>query len=166
MRAELAGAVAGFAATVPMTVTMEMMHRLLPPAERYALPPRQVVDNGLARAGAAADAPPVKPVKEEGRYRGALVAHFGFGTMAGMAYGPYARTRPSHPVAAGIGYGLMVWGSQYLGMLPAAGLLPSAVHQPSRRNALMIVAHVVWGAALGAVADRLLSGNGTDERRG
>src|SRR5205807_1982061 len=41
----LAGAAGGFAATAPMTAAMLLMHRLLPPQHRYALPPRHVTMN-------------------------------------------------------------------------------------------------------------------------
>lgn len=165
MQAELAGAAAGLAATVPMTATMEVMHRLLPQHERYPLPPRQIVDNATRQAGAEHIVPGeshhpseshtgLHPERED-RGGVALAAHFAFGAMAGSAYGPIARTRPSNPVLAGAGYGLLVWGSQYLGVLPAVGVLSHAKHHPARRTALMIAAHVVWGAALGLMADRL-----------
>jgi hypothetical protein len=155
MQAELAGATAGLAATVPMTAAMELMHRLLPERERYPLPPRQIVDNAIERADHTTRASVNDAADEEDRQQLSLAAHFAFGALAGSAYGPIARTRPSHPALAGIGYGLLVWTSQYLGALPAAGLLSNAKHHPARRNALMITAHVVWGAALGVLADRL-----------
>lgn len=166
MQAELAGAASGFLATAPMTVAMEVMHRLLPQHERYPLPPRQIVDNATRQASAEREVPgrPHHPSERhsgldperENRGGVALAAHFAFGTMAGSAYGPIARTRPSSPALAGIGYGLLVWGSQYLGVLPAMGVLSNAKHHPGRRNALMIAAHVVWGATLGLLTDRLL----------
>ena len=162
MQAELAGATAGFVATAPMTAAMELMHRMLPAPERYPLPPRQIVDNGLNRMESEGGVPGSDDASDEDvRAGGALAAHFGFGAMAGAAYGPIARTRPSHPIAVGIGYGLMVWTTQYLGVLPAAGLLSNAAHHPARRNALMIAAHVVWGAALGAMAHRLVDRRAT-----
>jgi uncharacterized membrane protein YagU involved in acid resistance len=157
MQAELAGATAGLVATAPMTAAMELMHRMLPAHERYPLPPRQIVDNSVDRMESEGGLPRIDEAAEEDlRLGGALAAHFGFGAMAGAAYGPIARTRPSPPIAVGIGYGLLVWTSQYLGVLPAAGLLSNAVHHPARRNGLMIAAHIVWGAALGALAHRLL----------
>lgn len=166
MHAELAGAAAGFAATGPMTMAMELMHRMLPHHEQYPLPPRQIVDNAthLADAEHAVPGDSHHPserhtglrAEREDRAGVALAAHFAFGAMAGTAYGPIARTRPSHPALAGIGFGLLVWGSQYLGVLPAAGVLSNAKNHPARRTALMIAAHVVWGATLGLVADRLV----------
>jgi uncharacterized membrane protein YagU involved in acid resistance len=58
-------------------------------------------------------------------------------------------------VVNGVAYGLGVWTASYLGLLPALGLLAPATEHPARRNALMIAAHVVWGASLGITAKRL-----------
>ena len=167
MQAELAGATAGFAATVPMTAAMEFMHRMLPAHEQYPLPPRQIVDNAVLKADAEQVTPGephggterrtgLEP-REDERAGLALAAHFAFGAMAGTAYGSIARTRPAHPALAGMGYGLLVWVSQYLGVLPAVGVLSNAKDHPARRNALMIAAHLVWGAALGTLAHKLVS---------
>lgn len=166
MQAELAGATGGLVGTAPMTAAMALMHRLLPERERYPLPPRQIVDNAVRQANAE-ELAPGSPHSAADHRTGlepdagdrdalALASHFAFGLVAGTAYGPIARARPAHPALAGIGFGLMVWTSQYLGVLPAVGLLPNARHHPARRNALMIAAHVVWGATLGVVADRLV----------
>ncbi|HSL23329.1 MAG TPA: DUF1440 domain-containing protein [Vicinamibacterales bacterium] len=167
MQAELAGATAGLVATAPMTAAMTLLHRMLPHEERYPLPPRQIVDNAALQSSAEEITPGqahhpgerhtgLEPARDDERAGVALAAHFAFGAMAGSAYGLIARTRPSSPALAGIAYGLMVWTSQYLGVLPAAGLLSNAKNHPARRNALMIGAHVIWGAALGVTADRLL----------
>jgi hypothetical protein len=59
------------------------------------------------------------------------------------------------PVAGGAAFGLAVWAGSYLGWLPAAGILRPASEHPARRNALMIAAHVVWGATTGLLVDRL-----------
>jgi putative membrane protein len=167
MQAELAGMTAGFTATAPMTAAMALMHRMLPEEERYPLPPRQIVDNTVRKAELEAEAPGqaqhagerdtgLEDLARDERAGVALAAHFAFGAMAGTAYGPIARTRPGSPALAGVGFGLMVWLSQYLGVLPAVGVLSNATHHPARRNALMIAAHVVWGASLGLMADRLV----------
>jgi putative membrane protein len=167
MQAELAGMTAGLAATAPMTAAMAFMHRMLPPEERYPLPPRQIVDNAIRKTDMEEETPGrphlggerrtgLEDVADDERSGLALAAHFAFGAMAGTAYGPIARTRPASPVLAGVGFGLMVWVSQYLGVLPAVGVLSNATNHPARRNALMIAAHVVWGASLGLMTDRLV----------
>ena len=86
------------------------------------------------------------------------VAHFGFGTAAGAAYGAVAPGVPLDPVLKGMAYGLAVWAGSYLGGLPALGVMRPATREPAGKNAVMIAAHLAWGAALGVVADRLSRG--------
>lgn len=149
MHATAAGAVAGFAATAPMSLAMVLLHRLLPPGQRYPLPPRQITD---ALVDEAADAGLAPDLPREQRRTATLVNHFAYGAGAGALYGALP-IRPSP--AGGVGYGLAVWTVSYLGLLPALGLLPRATHAPAPRNALMIAAHVVWGLSLGILAGRL-----------
>jgi uncharacterized membrane protein YagU involved in acid resistance len=154
MAGVLSGAAAGFAATVPMTVALEAMHRALPEHERYPLPPRQIVDNAVDQSGAG------HAVDEEERFGTALASHFAFGAAAGAIYGLGAtRWCERHPIASGVSYGLFVWLTQYLGVLPAAGVLSPATRHPARRNGLMIAAHAIWGASLGLMLARGRRGN-------
>lgn len=145
--AVLAGAAAGFAATTPMTIVMELLHDHLPTHERYPLPPGEIVADAERKAGVA---PP------GGVHRAlALAAHFGYGAAAGSLYGPLTAGLPAAPLVRGALFGLGVWGASYLGLLPALGVLRPATQHPARRSALMIAAHLVWGAALAATAERL-----------
>ena len=79
-------------------------------------------------------------------------AHFSYGTSVGALFGLVAPRDLGKSIVAGVGYGLLVWAGSYLGLLPALGLHRPATREPAERNALMIGAHVVWGAALGALA--------------
>jgi putative membrane protein len=142
------GAVAGLLATVPMTLSMELMHRQLPAREQYPLPPSEIMT-----------------VAEEASLRGhldppkhtaaTLAAHFGYGATAGALYGPLAAPLPLPPALKGSIFGMLLWSGSYLGLLPALGILKPATEHPARRNALMIAAHLVWGAALGALFERM-----------
>ena len=157
-----AGALAGLAATVPMTATMLGMKNVLPPHRRYPLPPKQVTVELAEGFG------PVKDLHEPWRTLLAGATHFGFGGAAGAVYGALGAAAPGPPVARGVLFGLLVWSASYLGWLPAAGILKPATDQPASRNILMIAAHVVWGAALGALADswggRRSAGDGPETR--
>ncbi|MEZ4552489.1 MAG: DUF1440 domain-containing protein [Dehalococcoidia bacterium] len=143
------GAVAGAAATAPMTLFMTLAHRALPMTERYPLPPRQVTERASERSG-------VELPRTEGRTLAVtLLAHFAYGAATGALYGsrPPAAV-PKKTLAAAVDgalFGLVVWDVSYLGLLPALGLLPPATLHPWRRNALMISAHIVWGGSLGAI---------------
>lgn len=150
MRGVLAGGIAGCLATVPMTVAMDLMHRGLPRGERYPLPPRQVAMN----AAKAVDA--LDQLEEPDRENVTLVSHFGMGTAMGAIYGGLAAHLPIAGPVAGSSFGFGVWAANYLGVLPATGLLSSATRHPVRRTALMIAAHLVWGASAGCLLQAML----------
>ena len=144
----LAGSLAGLVATAPMTASMLLMHRHLPWRERYPLPPRQITEEVAEHVG-------IEDQLNEPSLSAATVAgHFGYGAVAGAIYPLGAPKLPGHPVLRGVLFGLAVWTGSYLGWLPVTGILSSATGHPARRNALMIAAHVVWGAALGALVER------------
>ena len=154
----LLGALAGLAATGPMTLAMKLMHEQLPREERYPLPPRQVTEGLAEKAGVN------EHLDEEEREAATWLSHFAYGAACGALYGAVAGERlGGHPVLAGVGFGFAVWAGSYLGWLPAAGIISPATEHPARRNALMIAAHVVWGATTGVAVERLSDG-GARER--
>jgi hypothetical protein len=132
----VSGALAGAFATLPMTAAMRRLHRHLPPGERHPLPPREIVET-VARA---ARLPPALGGRDA-----TLLAHFGYGALAGALF---AEATARRSLAAGAGFGLAVWAASYLGWIPAARILAPATRHDPRRNALMLAVHVVWGAAL------------------
>jgi hypothetical protein len=93
---------------------------------------------------------------EEERAAATWVSHFAYGAACGALYGAVSGEKTDgHPLLAGVGFGLAVWAGSYLGWLPAAGVLAPATEHPPRRTALMIAAHVVWGATTGIALERL-----------
>src|SRR5436309_2594809 len=107
------GATAGCAATVPMSLTMDALHRRLPPHEQYPLPPRQIAMQVAHQAG-------IEPkLDEDHRYHVSLAAHFGMGAAAGSLYPLLPEQSLPAGVLKGAGYGLAVWAANYLGILPA-----------------------------------------------
>lgn len=142
----LESANAGFLATVPMTAAMEGMYRELPMAERYPLPPREITQEFLRKIGIDHE------LTERQRQALSLACHFGYGAAMGEIYGLLTGGPQRRGALTGALFGLGVWGASYLGMLPAFELLPPATEHPPRRNALMIAAHLVWGASMGVLA--------------
>jgi uncharacterized membrane protein YagU involved in acid resistance len=155
----IAGMVGGIAATVPMTAAMEVMHAALPPAERRPLPPRRIEDRLTGVTGAR------RALGESEHVALTMLLHFGFGGAAGAVYGLASPHLPGAPMVKGAGFGVAVWAASYLGGLPATGLERSALREPSGRNALMVLAHVVWGAVLGEVTHRLRTEDSTRTTR-
>jgi uncharacterized membrane protein YagU involved in acid resistance len=144
----VAGTLAGLTATAPMTAAMIAMHKALPARERYPLPPRKVTMRAAQLVGLK------KHLDEPDKKAATLAAHFGYGAAMGGIFALLAPRTPGPPVAKGIGWGLIVWATSYLGLLPATGLHEPATQHPRERNILMILAHVIWGGSLGLLLSR------------
>ena len=141
----LLGALAGIAGTFAMTAAARAMHRRLPPAERYPLPPREIIEGALP-------APAKHALDEQGRQSATLAAHFGYGAATGALY---ALLRPRGSILPGAAYGLLVWTVSYFGIMPGLRILRPADDHPLRRNWLMIVAHLVWGSTMASTLREL-----------
>ncbi len=151
-----ASAISGFAATAPMTGAMNLMHRWLPVHERYPLHPH-IISMRLAKAAGVHG-----KMGRRQRHALTLLNHYAYGTFAGSVFGLIAPRERGPAVAVGIGYGLFVWAGSYLGLLPALGILQPATKHPARRNALMILAHLVWGASVGVLVSVLPDARGQE----
>lgn len=144
----LFGALAGIAATFAMTAAARAMHRRLPPAERYPLPPREIVE------GAHPAIRERVPEAERGRQSTTMAAHFGYGAATGALY---ALVRRGGGIVPGAAYGVLIWAVSYFGLMPGLRILRPAHDHPRHRNALMIAAHVVWGGTLATTLRELES---------
>ena len=154
LRKLLNGALAGFIATAPMSLTMVLGWRLLPRREKYHLPPRLITEEIAEKVG-------IEDHMDENELIGlTVVSHFGYGAIFGALYSLFEQRIPSHSSLKGALTGVALWMGSYLGWLPALGILTPATRHPWRRNLLMIVAHVVWGVTLGEITRKL---NSNDE---
>jgi hypothetical protein len=151
----LIGAIAGIAGTVAMTAAMRRMHQMLPEKERYPLTPRELTDVAADMAGVS----PAEPVRKDIT----TAAHFAYGAASGAMLG--AANLALGPVPGGMA-GLGVWLASYMGWIPGAGLLRPATSHPPRRNALMLVAHVVWGVATAKTMAELATARETIMKEG
>jgi hypothetical protein len=137
------GAAAGATATVPMTMVMEKLHELLPGEPAAPLPPREITESVAEKAGLAAtlDEPQMENLT--------LASHIGYGAACGAVLGLIAPRNTAAAVGVGALFGLAVWAGSYKGWLPALNVRHDAKYDPPARSALMIAAHLVWGAAAG-----------------
>jgi hypothetical protein len=110
------------------------------------LPPERITEAGLR----------VLHVRTSEPTENALttVAHLGYGTAVGALFSVAARTARvplPGPVAGGL-FGLLVWAVSYAGWIPAFGIMPPPHRDRRQRQTSMIVAHLVYGSVLGALA--------------
>lgn len=149
MHALTNGIWAGLLATGPMTLAMFRLHRSLPADEQSPLPPATITTDVMK--------PAISPraVSPEARVNLTMANHFAYGAACGAlyAFGPSRMKRS--PIATGALFGLGVWAGSYLGWLPAVGMRSNAFRMPAKRNALMILSHLVWGASLGFAENEL-----------
>ena len=127
-----------------------------------------LVMRGARRAGLVGELPPTRMAAAlldavgvgagPQRLRDALAAvlHLGFGMAAGALFALVCgRLRaPLAPALQGLAYGLVVWLVSYMGWVPAVGLMPVATRDEPRRPVVMVLAHGVYGAVLGALVGR------------
>jgi hypothetical protein len=134
------GAASGAVATVPMSLVMLGAQRLgmLP-----VLPPEEITDDAMARAGVAID--------EDSSNVLATISHLAYGAGAGAAYRSLIPTR-AQGAGSGVGFALALYTGSYLGWLPALGLKPAGQGRANMRSAAMVVAHIVFGAVLGGIS--------------
>ena len=77
IRRPIQGAAAGFAATVPMSVSMLLCWNLLPRREQYHLPPRLITQEIAERAGLKDD------LTEDQLVGLTIFSHSGYGALFG-----------------------------------------------------------------------------------
>lgn len=147
MKPLLAGGLAGWIATAPMTATVLAGRSRLPPEQRYAIPPYEITTEIAEKAGIGRHLGPSRELAAT------TLAHFAYGAACGALY-MLLPDRWRNP-ATGAAFGVAVWGGSYLGWLPALRILRPATTHPPGRNAMMLAAHLVWGAALDMLARAL-----------
>jgi len=134
------GALAGTLATLPMSAVMLAAQRLGLMGKQ---PPAKITD-------AALDATRIDPPPPQRRGL-AVVAHFAFGAAVGALFSAMHRRAPrvGRATVEGVAFGSVVWAASYAGWVPALGIMPPPTEDRPGRPASMIVAHWVFGAALG-----------------
>lgn len=131
------GAVAGTAATLPMSLLMLGAQKAKLMGKH---PPERITESMLTRIG-------ITKRPEEAEDALAVLNHFAFGAAAGALYGLVQRDElPDVP--QGVLFGMGVWTVSYKGWVPALGIMPKPKHDRPGRPASMIAAHLVFGAAM------------------
>ena len=140
------GALAGLAATVPMTAVIG--------AGRAAglmgtPPPVEITENVAEQAGE-------DPDRQSSEFQAAwLSGHVGYGAACGVIFAAIRPVLPRSDLAAGLLFGVAVWGVSYIGLMPSLNLYPSVQDDSNQRKAVMIAAYAVFGASLATVEHQL-----------
>ncbi len=170
------GGIAGFLATAPMTAAMEFYRRGVPATARDPFIPRQVAEGISRRIGFDQQ---IDEFGEPGWWALTALTHFGFGGVAGALYGLFnshrdsetahqdlgSSKRVSREVVCGVGFGLLIWVSHYLALFPALGLIKPQGDKPVRKNAGLILSHLVWGITTALVYDSMAALSGCSQSR-
>ncbi len=144
------GATAGVIATIPMTIFMLSTQRFLPKGQRYDLPPEIITKELAGRAH-------IRQHMNKAQILAATtVSHFGYGATMGVLYSIIGRRLPLTSSLKGMLFGFLVWIASYQALLPLLGFSESSQRETTRRNIMMIAAHIVWGVVTG-VATKVLS---------
>ncbi len=142
----LIGAVAGAIATGPQSAAIWGLRRA--GVYRRTAPPELVAETVTDRLIGMKNVPErlVTPI--------VIAEHVGFGAAGGAVFGLLTGViRPT--IAAGVLAGLAIWKLSYEGWIPALKIMPPADEDEEGRQVALIVAHVVYGAVLGAIVDKL-----------
>lgn len=137
------GSLAGTVGTVVMSAVMLFARRAGLVKE---LPPERITASLLNALG----------LHERGeRTQDALAAllHMVFGATGGALFALLHRWLrvPIAPAAQGVIYGGLVWLVNYMGWVPALGIMPTPAHDEPRRPMVMVIAHCIYGGVLGAI---------------
>ncbi len=144
----LIGSAAGAAATVPMSGVVWGFRNLGIYKGKPA--PEAVSEHSLKKVMTPSrlPAPAMATLK--------AAQHFGFGAAAGGLFGAVTQVfRPT--IVAGLLAGLGIWKAGYDGLIPAMGILPPPEDDEKGRALTMIVAHAVYGLALGAAVEWMMA---------
>ncbi len=137
----VAGLLTGAAATVLMSVVMLAAGRLGLVGRQ---PPEQIVERGAIAGGLS--------MTDDQQNALASVLHLVFGAAVGAAFGLVARlSRPAMPELLAVPWALGVWAVSYFGWVPALRIMPPPTEDAPGRAWTMLLAHLVFGLALGGL---------------
>jgi hypothetical protein len=154
----LRGALAGLAATVPMTAAMAAIHQI-PPEQPLALPPKRVANQ------LASKIPPLNELEGPAREAFVWACHGLYGAACGAVFGTIVPRQVRADAVLGALFGFIVWGVSYPLWLPAAGVDEAPSEHSWRRVAEQLLPHLVWGIGTGLLSGRWSESNGSLRER-
>lgn len=141
----LRGGVSGLLATIPMSAVMALSSVI---GLMSNPPPRKIVSRANRHTGV-----PIWVIPHHTFTAEWVAAHAAFGTVCGLLYTGTRKVLPGPETGRGLAYGLVVWGANYLAIMPLLHLYPPVSRDRPGRIGTMITAHLTFGLAL-ALLDR------------
>jgi hypothetical protein len=137
------GVIAGSIGTATMSAAMLAARKS---GRMGHLPPKRITHKTLFGSWLRHPTSPQKDVT-------ATLLHFGFGGDSGALFTVlHRRLRPPiSPLPQGIIFGGAVWFVSYMGWAPALGLMQPPHRDRPDRQLVIVLAHWIYGATLGAV---------------
>lgn len=131
----LKGALAGLIGGLIATAAKSAAERVYPPRTHGEPEPPAVLAEKLGQP--KVETAQKKAVEES--------IHWGFGALAGAAYGVIAELYPQVTAKGGTTFGLALMTVTHEGALPALGLAATPEHQEGRERRSEMATHVVYG---------------------
>ena len=139
------GALAGMAATLPMTLSMATIRH-------FSVDGKEPLQMEQVAKGVAKKLKIYRAMDESEKDTFTWISHFGFGAAAGAFFPLLAGNTEKNPLVKGGTFGMAVWGMSYIGILPKIGIMRFPTREPTHMVIEEIASHLVWGAALGLIA--------------
>ena len=138
------GSAAGVAATGAMSLSMLAGQRA---GLVDKLAPERITEAVLDTVGV--------PRSESAENVATTANHFAYGAAGGALYAVVTRRAGGAGPLSGVLFGLALFAASYEGWVPAFRIMPPVHQAGARRTTQLAVAHVVYGAPLGALVARL-----------
>ena len=144
VRALVEGGISGVLGTLSMSTVMLAARKVGLVGQ---LPPQRITEAALDATG--------QRRSKEVQDALAVILHLLFGAFLGSFFGLlHHRWRvPRGSALQGIVYGLLVWGVNYKGWIPALSILPPPERDRPDRPLIMALAHAVYGWTTAAMVD-------------
>ena len=131
----LKGAIAGLIGGIVATAAKTAAEKLYPPRTHGEPEPPDVMAGKLGRGELSTTS---KEIASES-------IHWGFGALAGAAYGVMAELYPAVTTKNGVTFGMTLMAFTHEGALPALGLTATPKDQEPREQRSEMMTHVVYG---------------------
>ena len=131
LKGALAGLIGGLVATAAKTVG----EKIYPPRVHGEPEPPEVLADRVAG----------HPLSGSTKALAAESIHWGFGALAGTAYGVLAEFYPASTAKEGASFGLTLAALTHEGALPALGLSAEPDQQTAREHTSEMITHVIFG---------------------